>query len=116
MEGFAAAAILSKRFAWEREPSWPDAHMPTDSELRVAGVLPALLRFCAQISCARSSSLAARQSRSWIDLTSMFREIGFHVPDDEESRQSQIQRTTATISATQLTAMGIECVPTVTCA
>ena len=38
------------------------------------------------------------------------------MPAREESRHSQIQRTTATIKAIQLTPIGIVCVPTVTCA
>jgi hypothetical protein len=40
----------------------------------------------------------------------------FQLLDREESRHSQTQRTTATISAIQLTPIGIASVPTVTCA
>src|SRR3954454_23395279 len=77
----AAAVILLKPFVWEPAPLWLDARMLTVSAQRVVRVFRARLKFCARISCARSSCLAVRQSRSSTQPTSIFRESGLQNDD-----------------------------------
>src|SRR5437764_2982661 len=100
----------------------------------VALVLRAPSKSCAPIWFALLNCSAAHQSLSWIDPTWTCRLIGLEnnpspsrlgaagercsnalqIPGFDESRHIQIQRMAATMRASQLTFIGIVCVPTVT--
>jgi hypothetical protein len=69
--------------------------MPTDSERQAARVLRARLRFCARISCAHSSCLGADQWETWMNRTSMFREIGLR--NDEAMNADVIREIVTTL-------------------
>ena len=74
---------------------------------------------CASVAELDQSSVECSRDdeakNGWRDSLNRYNPIPIQRFDNvEASRHSQIQRTTATINATQLSAMGIVCVPTVT--
>src|SRR5439155_22736598 len=86
----------------------------------VAQVLRVQSKSYAPILFARLNCSAAHQLQTWTPRIWMYRRTGaesnYAIPLRFERRQNQMQRTPATTSAIQLTAMGMVCAPTVTCA